>query len=116
MYHGQHKDRSNLKFFTDATLSEVQDWARAGITREEIMDGYSLAWEDLPQADQDAFEEHYRYGRIQGIKQMSDALFLQARGKQGTPAALAFLARFSKEWQGEINPDGKQTFNFTMNV
>lgn len=116
MYHGQHKDRSKLAFFSDATLTEVQEWARAGITKEEIMEGYSILWEDLPKEDQDAFMEHYKYGRIQGIKQMSDALFLQARGKQGTAAALAFLARFAKEWQKEVSENGDTNFNFSMKL
>lgn len=117
MFYGQHKDRSELKVFNDAVLSEIQGMAQTGLTRDEILEGYSVVWEKLPEADQAAFTEHYNYGRLIGLKQMGDNLFSQARSKQGTPAALAFLARFAKEWQREVETAGGNTnFNFTMKI
>lgn len=117
MFHGQHKDRSDCKVFDSAVLAEIQGMAQTGLTKDEIMEGMSVDFDKLPQADQDAFNEHYSYGRLVGLRQMGDNLFMQARSKQGTAAALAFLARFSKEWQKEVAEGGGDTsFNFTMKV
>ena len=84
--------------FNDAILSEVESMAKQGLTREEIIGGYSLEWDALPAEDQEAFMEHFNYGKIQGIKQMSEALFMQAKSKNGTAAALAYLLRFAKNF------------------
>jgi len=98
IYYGQHVDRSNCKVFNDAILSEVESMAKQGLTLDEIINGYSLTWDKLPAEDQEAFMEHFNYGKVQGVKQMSEALFMQAKGKNGTPAALAYLLRFAKNF------------------
>lgn len=117
MFHGQHKDRSNLKVFDTAVLAEIQGMAQTGLQKDEILEGMSVDWDSLPQADKDAFQEHYSYGRLVGMRQMGDNLFMQARSKQGTAAALAFLSRFAKEWQREVAEAGGDTnFNFTMKI
>ena len=116
MFYGQHKDRSSLKLFSEAVLTEVQAMAQAGLTKEEILDGFSLSMDQIPEDDMNAFNEHFNYGRVIGLRQMGDNLFMQARSKQGTPAALAFLGRFAREWQKEVNENGDTTFNFTMKV
>jgi hypothetical protein len=98
IYYGQHVNRSNCQVFNDAILSEVESMAKQGLTREEIISGYSLEWDALPAEDQEAFMEHFNYGKIQGIKQMSEALFMQAKSKNGTAAALAYLLRFAQNF------------------
>lgn len=98
IFYGQHVNRSNCSVFNDAILAEVSQMAKHGISKEEILTGYSTTWEDLPLADQEAFMEHFNYGKVQGIKQMSEALFMQAKGKNGTPAALAYLLRFANNF------------------
>lgn len=116
MFHGQHKDRSKLNVFDSAILAEIQGMAQTGLTQAEILEGMSITWDNLDQADRDAFSEHYKYGRLVGLRQMGDNLFMQARSKQGTAAALAFLARFAKEWQKEVAESGDTSFNFTMKL
>lgn len=93
-FFGENKDRSSLAVLDDSVLAEVQSFASRGLTKEEILLGYSLCWDDLPDADRKAFEEHFNYGRVVGVKAMSDSLFLQAKGRNGTAAALAYLLRF----------------------
>lgn len=93
-YFGQNRRIQDLEVFDDGTLAEIQHFASRGLSKEEILDGYSAVWDDLPAADKKAFDEHYKYGKVQGLKAMSDALFMQANTKGGTPAALAYLLRF----------------------
>ena len=115
MYHGQNLSRKECEVFDDSTLREVQGMAQVGLTRNEILDGYSISWDDLPETDQKAFTEHYNYGRVCGLKQMSESLFLQARSKQGTAASLAYLARFAAEWKKEVDTATGDT-NFVFNM
>lgn len=98
-FFGDNKDRSNLEVLDDSILAEIQSFASRGLTKEEILLGYSLDWDRLPIADQEAFDEHYNYGRIVGVKAMSDSLFLQAKGRNGTAAALAYLLRFGTKFE-----------------
>jgi hypothetical protein len=93
-YFGENKDHSELAVLNDAILDEIQSFASRGLTKEEILMGYTLNWDDLSFADKKAFDERFNYGRIVGVKAMSDSLFLQAKGRNGTAAALAYLLRF----------------------
>lgn len=98
-FFGENRDHSDLLVFDDSILSEIQSFASRGLTKEEILLGYSIAWEELPPADQKAFDEYFNYGRIVGVKAMSDSLFLQAKGRNGTAAALAYLLRFGTKFE-----------------
>jgi hypothetical protein len=98
-YFGENRDIPGLTVLNDAILGEVQHFASRGLTREEILEGYSIEWDMLSTADQKAFKEYYNYGKVVGLKSMSDALFQQAKGKNGTAAALAYLLRFGAKFE-----------------
>lgn len=93
-YFGGNRKIDGLVLFDDAILEEIQYSASRGLSRQEILEGYSIAEEDLTDGDLKAFNEYYNYGRVVGIRAMSDALFLQSKSKGGTAAALAYLLRF----------------------
>lgn len=116
MFTGKTRTR-DLPQLSLGDLAEIQQWARSGLSKEEILCGYSTTWESFSPAERSAFDEHFNLGRAQGLHMMSDALFQQARSKGGTAAAIAFLARFSKTWtkddEAAINSGG---FTFNLKI
>lgn len=111
-------DDPNWKFISTSMLCEVRQYASAGVTLEEMVEGYSINFDEWPAEERELFEKNYRLGRMRGIKSMADNLFTQARSRNGTAAALAFLARFSKPYQGDPDLAKSElsafTFNFKM--
>lgn len=105
----------NWKFLTTGMLAEVREYASAGVTLEEMIEGYSINFDEWPVEEKDLFEKNYRLGRMRGIKSMSDNLFSQARSRNGTAAALAFLARFSKPYQTDPELANSELSGFTFN-
>lgn len=91
-------DDSDLEYFTTDLLDEIARYSKNGISKEEILDGLSITWEELPPKDQVAFSKFFKYGRLIGLRDMSNSLFLQANSKNGAAPALAYLSRFSRDW------------------
>ena len=67
-FFGENKDHSELVVLNDAVLDEIQSFASRGLTKEEILMGYTLTWDELSFADKKAFDERFNYGRIVGVK------------------------------------------------
>lgn len=98
-------DDSELVYFDNDLLDQIARFSKNGISREEILDGLSLTWDELPPADQRAFNQFFKYGRLIGLRDMSNSLFLQANSKNGAAPALAYLSRFSRDW-ASMNEEG----------
>jgi len=113
MYQEQ-RDFPEMPTLSAEFLIDLVDYGKAGATRDEILEGFSMRWEDLIETEQVYFTQQLNYGKILGLRIMSDNLFAQARQKGGAIAALAYLKRFSSDWQSEdTSADGNFTFNFT---
>lgn len=116
MFFGERENYPPMDHLNEAILAEVRDAARAGLDKDDILTGYSLKIEQLTKTEVIYFDESFNYGRFQGLKLMGEKLQDEAKRKGGAPAALAFLRRFSKSWEGEdgnLNSDG---FHLTINT
>lgn len=116
MFFNTTQDIPPLDVFDQATLTEVQDMAKVGMSKEEILDTYSITaedWEAMPKTDRIYFEQFYSYGRGMGVRQVGEYLFQQASSKNGMQASLAYLKRFAKNFEGDVQGENG---NFSLNM
>ena len=93
-------------------LHEIADMA-AGMSREEILQTFSIDYDkDLSKDEQIHFDEFFNYGRGMAVRKVVNNLIDASRGRQGQAAAMSFLRRFAKEFEGELEGDGKGEFSF----
>lgn len=84
------------------TTRRVQQLAKIGLTRDEILVGYSVTFDNLPEDVQADFTKHFNYGRLIGLQQMSEAIYQQGLTKTGSKEAVQYLQRFSAEWRDRL--------------
>ncbi len=95
-------DPQDLQFFFEKESDDIERMAR-GLSAAEILDHWSVLFEDLPAADQAFFLFHSSRGRTMGKTFAIDKLFNQMQTqKSGKDAALAYLLRFSPVWDAEL--------------
>ena len=96
-------------------LGKVQEMA-AGMNKDEILEAFSLKWEDLDADEVCYFNEFYHFGRGVAVNRVVQNLLEQTKGKAGVQPAMAFLRRFAHEFEGEVDgtADGSFSFNFTQ--
>lgn len=96
-----------------ATLMQVKEMA-AGMNKAEIMETFSIEAEDLDEDEVIYFDEFYNYGRGMAVNRVVQNLLDASKGKGGQAAAMAFLRRFSKEFESELEGDSKGSFSFSF--
>lgn len=96
-----------------SVLDAVAEMA-AGMNKEEILKTFSIETDDLSKDEVIYFDEFYNYGRGMAVRKVVNNLVDSTRGKAGTGAAMAFLRRFAKEFEGEVDGDGTGEFHFSF--
>ena len=92
-------------------LHEVADMA-AGMSKEEILQTFSIVFDDLSKDEQVYFNEFFNYGRGMAVRKVVNNLIDSSKGRQGQAAAMSFLRRFAKEFEGELEGDASGEFHF----
>ena len=86
-------------------LMDVADMAK-GMTKEEILNGFTLTMEDFSDEEEIFFNEFYNYGKAMGIRVVVNNLVESTKGRQGTAAAMAYLTLPGKDFfDGTLTSD-----------
>ena len=94
-------------------LMEVADMAK-GMTKEEILAGFTIDPEEFSEDEEIFFNEFYNYGKAMGIRVVVNNLVASTKGRQGQAAAMSYLRRFAKEFEGEVEGDSSGSFSFSF--
>ena len=101
-----------MKAFDLTALNKVSEMA-AGMTKEEIFETFSVDPDKFDKDEKIYFDEFYAYGKGMAVNRVVQNLLESTKGKAGTNAAMAFLRRFSKEFEKEPEGgDGSGEFSF----
>ena len=92
-------------------LMAVNEMA-AGMNKEEILETFSYKEEDLDADEKIYFAEFFNYGRGMAKRKVINNLIESTKGRSGTNAAMAYLRRFSKEFEGEVEGESTGSFSF----
>lgn len=92
-------------------LTMVKDMA-AGMTKEEILQTFSIDKDELSEEEEVFFSEFYNYGKGMAVHKVVTNLVESTKGRQGQAAAMSYLRRFAKEFEGELEGDSSGTFSF----
>lgn len=92
-------------------LVMVKDMA-AGMTKEEIMSTFSMKTDDFSKEEVIFFDEFYHYGKGMAVHKVVTNLVESTKGRQGQAAAMSFLRRFAKNFEGEVEGDSSGSFSF----
>ena len=102
-----------MDLFDLPILMDVVDMA-AGMSKEEILKTFSIDSQDMTKDEEIYFNEFYNYGRGMAVRKVVNNLIESSKGRQGQAAAMAFLRRFAKEFEGEVEGDNSGTFSFSF--
>ena len=91
----------------------IKDMA-AGMTKEEVLSTFSITSDDFSAEEEIFFNEFYNYGRGMAVHKVVTNLVESTKGRQGQGAAISFLRRFAKEFEGEVEGDKNGSFSFTF--
>ncbi len=94
-------------------LNQVKEMA-AGMDKDEIMKTFSIDKDKLSTDETIYFDEFYNYGRGTAVNRVVQNLLDNTKGKTGQAAAMSFLRRFAKGFEGEVEGDSTGEFNFTF--
>lgn len=86
-----------------------------GMSKDEILTTFSIEEDDLSVDEKVYFEEFYAHGKGMAIRNVVNNLVESTKGKAGIPAALAYLRRFAKEFEGEADTSANGSFSFNFN-
>ena len=95
------------------TLMTVKDMA-AGMSKDEVLGTFSIQMDDLTKTERIYFDEFYAFGKGMAVNQVVQNLIESTKGRQGQAAAMSFLRRFAKEWEGEVEGDSSGAFSFSF--
>ena len=95
------------------TLMTIKDMA-AGMTKEEILNTFSIKEDDLSKTEGIYFEEFYQYGKGMAINTVVQNYIASTSGKTGQQAAMQYLRRFAKEFEKEVEGDSSGNFSFSF--
>jgi len=105
------RDVPEMDLLDYTTLMTITEMA-AGMSKEEVLATFSIDPKEFSKNEQIAFDEFYAYGRGMAVHTVVRNLMDQSRGKTGTAAAMSFLRRFAKEFEGELESDTSGSFSF----
>lgn len=97
--------------FTDLML--VYDMA-GGLTKEEILQTFFLTAEDLSKTETIYFDEFYAFGQGMAANTVLQNFIESTKGKTGQAAAMQYLKRFAKNFEGEVEGDASGNFSFSF--
>lgn len=109
------RDVPDMDMFDLTTLNKVAEMA-AGMSKEEIYETFSVDPEDFTKDEKIYFTEFYNYGRGMAINRVVQNLVEATKGRTGTIASMAFLRRFAKEWEGEVEGDASGSMSFQFGI
>ncbi len=78
-----------------------------GMSITEICDFYGIVEKALPEPDRLFFYTQFLKGRVTGVSKATKSLFDQMDSRQGVQASLAYLERFSDQWEGASDAASK---------
>ena len=105
------RDVPEMDILDYVTLMMVKDMG-AAMSKDEILDTFSIDWDDLSKTEQIYFEEFMAFGKGMAVNTVVQNLIDSTKGRQGQAAAMAFLRRFGKEFESEIEGDSSGSFSF----
>ena len=105
------RDVPEMDIFDYTTLMTVKEMA-AGMSKEEILNTFSIKEDDLSKTEKIHFDEFFAYGKGMAVKEVINNLVESTKGRQGQAAAMAYLRRFAKEFEGEVEGDTSASFSF----
>lgn len=79
----------------------ISHLAEIGISKEEILTGYSLEWEQLTNNEKIYFNEQYNRGVLNGKARVAQSLVKQSNNNFA--AALAYLRRFAENYEKDVD-------------
>lgn len=100
-----------MKILDLELLTYVKDMA-GGMTKEEILETFSIELKDLAKDEGVFFDEFYNYGKGMAVHKVINNLIESTKGRQGQGAAMHFLRRFAKNFEGDLEGDSSGTFSF----
>ena len=86
----------------------------AGMTKDEILETFSITKDDLSEDETIFFREFYNYGKGVAISKVVTNLVESTKGKGGNVAAMQYLRRFAKEFEGDVEGDSSGSFSFNF--
>jgi len=92
-------------------LNQIKDMA-AGMTKDEVLQTFSMDIRDLSTDEEIYFDEFYNFGKGMAINRVVQNLLENTKGKAGQAAAMSFLRRFAKGFEGEVEGDSSGEFSF----
>ena len=100
---------------------QISESAELGLTKEEILEGWLLDWHQLTKQEQYYFEKEYAAGKYRGLKNIARDLTAHSKKPQGLAATMAYLRRFSTNFEKQLNDDTTSQeesfiFNFSDRV
>ena len=85
-----------------------------GLTKEEIIKGMDIKEDDFSDEEQIFFDQFYNYGKMRTMHKVITNLVDSTKGRQGQAAAMQYLRRFAKNFEGELEGDSVGSFSFTF--
>lgn len=102
-----------MDILTYVILMQIKDMA-AGMTREEVLATFSIDEKNFSKDEEVYFTEFYNYGRGMAVATVVNNLVESSKGRHGQAAAMAFLRRFAKEFEGVPEGDSSGSFSFSF--
>ena len=102
-----------MKLFDYATLVLIHDMAGT-MNKEEILNTFNLKEADLSETEKAYFNEFWAFGKGMAIHTVGRNFIESTKGRAGIPAAMAYLKRFAKEYEGTVEGDSSGSFSFTF--
>jgi hypothetical protein len=108
----------DMTIFDEGTLYEVETLS-GSLDPSEVLDYYGLSISDLDSSPSDAtwFKKAHQRGRTKAKLVASDRLFAQMTSRNGQHACLAYLQRFAKNFEGNLDTNTHQNdkqYSFTV--
>jgi hypothetical protein len=105
------RDVPEMDILDYVTLMTVKEMG-AAMSKEEILDTFSIEWDDLSKTERIYFDEFLAFGKGMAVNTVVQNLIDSTKGKSGQGAAMAFLRRFSENFEKEVEGDSSGEFNF----
>lgn len=94
---------------------QISEAAELGLTKEEILEGWCLEWDDLTSQEKHYFTKEYAQGKFRGIKNIARDLTSHSKKPAGLAATMAYLRRFSTNFEKQLDDDPSAAESFVFN-
>jgi len=74
-----------------------------GLTKQEVLDYWGLSYEKLPENDKWFFDVNFAKGRSQAKRIAVDRLFTTMKLSNAKDSCMAYLVRFSDNWDDGVD-------------